>query len=162
MIKRWMILLMTAVLLAVSGCGSRSLETGTDAVSEHADGQKIFVFGDTTFNAENGEPDINPHNENGGWACIRYGVGETLFRFNDAMEIEPWLAESYENVDERTWVIRLRDGVTFTSGRKMDAAAVKECLDALVSTHVRAAGDLHIEEITAEGRSLYIWRLERN
>ena len=156
MIKRWMILLMTAVLLTVSGCGSRSPETGTDAVSEHADGQKTFVFGDTTFNAENGEPDINPHNENGGWACIRYGVGETLFRFNDAMEIEPWLAESYENVDERTWVIRLRDGVTFTSGRKMDAAAVKECLDALVSTHVRAAGDLHIEEITAEGQTLTI------
>ena len=37
-----------------------------------------------------------------------------------------------------------------------DAAAVKECLDALVSTHVRAAGDLHIEEITAEGQTLTI------
>ena len=114
-------------------------------------GEKTLVLGDTTFNAENGEPDINPHNDNSGWACIRYGVGETLFRFTDSMETEPWLAESYEMVDELTWRITLRDGVTFTSGRAMDAEAVKECLEALVSDHARAAGDLHVDAITAEG-----------
>ena len=47
-------------------------------------------------------------------ACIRYGVGETLVRLSDTMEIEPWLAESWENVDELTWTITLRDDVNFS------------------------------------------------
>ena len=119
-------------------------------------GTKSLVWGDTTFNAENGEPDVNPHNDNSGWACIRYGIGETLFRFSDSMEIEPWLAESYENMDELTWRITLREDVYFTSGRHMDAQAVKECLEHLVEVHERAAGDLHIAEIMADGQTLTI------
>ena len=116
---------------AVTGCGSGQ-STDSPAGSQTTENEeKTFVFGDTTFNAENGESDLNPHNDNSGWACIRYGVGETLFRFTDNMEIEPWLAESYENIDELTWKITLREGITFTSGRTMDAEAVKECLEGM-------------------------------
>lgn len=139
-----------------AGCGGREADPGTSGSQEAAAGEKTFVLGDTTFNAENGEADINPHNDSSGWACIRYGVGETLFRFTDSMEIEPWLAESYENVDELTWVITLREGITFTSGRAMDGQAVKECLEALAADHPRAAGDLQLAEITAEGQTVTI------
>ena len=153
--------------MALAGCGksgsdSRSETSQTaDGAEENtsqsdAGGKKTFVFGDTTFNAENGESSINPHSDSGGWACIRYGVGETLFRFTDTMEMEPWLAESYENVDELTWKIILRDDVYFTSGRYMDGESVKECLEALVAEHQRAAGDLSIAEITAEGQTVTI------
>lgn len=68
---------------------------------------------------------MNPHNTYSGWACIRYGIGETLFKYSDNMEIQPWLAKSYENVDELTWKITLQDNVKFTSGRAMDGQAVK-------------------------------------
>lgn len=44
----------------------------------------------------------------------------------------------------------------FTSGRKMDAQAVKECLEHLVAVHKRAAGDLHIASINADGQTLMI------
>lgn len=117
---------------------------------------KSFTFGDTTFNAENEEQDINPHNAYSGWACIRYGVGETLFRYSDGMEIEPWLATGYQRVDDLTWKIFLRDGVKFTSGRAMDAQAVKECFEHLLANHVRASGDLAIESMTADGQTLTI------
>ena len=140
-------------LLAVcllSGCGSP--EQGT----AESTGEKVFYYGDTTFNAENDEKDVNPHNGYSGWACIRYGIGETLFKYSDSMELEPWLATGYELVDENTWVVTLRDGVTFTSGRAMDAEAVKECLDHLVEVHERAEGDLKIREITADGQTLTI------
>ena len=50
-------------------------------------------------------------------AHIRYGVGETLFKYNDNMEVEPWLATDYEFVDDLTVKITLRDGVKFSSGR---------------------------------------------
>ena len=151
--KRVLALLAAACLSAalLAGCGG-------DGGSEEADG--TFVLGDTTFNAENEEPDVNPHNAYSGWACIRYGVGETLFRWSDSMEIEPWLATGYERTDEYTWVITLRDGVTFSSGRPLDGAAVQACLTHLVETHDRARGDLMIESIAAEGQTVTITTAE--
>ena len=122
----------------LTGCG----DSNESAKTKMEVGEKVFYYGDTTFNAENDEADVNPHNGYSGWACIRYGIGETLFKYSDTMELEPWLATGYEMMDENTWKITLRDNVTFSSGRKMDAQAVKECLDDLVSVHERAKGDL--------------------
>lgn len=145
---------LAASILAVgtlAGCASDEKSESTSA-----DGKKVFVFGDTTFNPENEEPDVNPHNAYSGWACIRYGIGETLFKYSDSMEIQPWLAKSYENIDDLTWKITLQDNVTFSSGRVMDAEAVKECLEHLIEVHERAKGDLMIDTITAEGQTITI------
>lgn len=136
-----------AFVLANAGCSDRS------ASSED---QTTFVFGDTTFNPENEVADINPHNAYSGWAALRYGVGETLFRYDEQMNVQPWLAASYELVDERTWRIALRPNIRFSNGRAVDAAAVKACLEALVEKHARARGDLLIESIDAEGLTLTI------
>lgn len=139
----------------LTGCGAEEKKKA-DTKQEADTGKKTFVFGDTTFNPENEEPDVNPHNTYSGWACIRYGVGETLFKYSDSMEIQPWLAKSYENVDELTWKITLQDNVKFTSGRAMDGEAVKECLEHLVEVHDRAKGDLMIDTITVEGQTVTI------
>ena len=126
------------------------------SVQAVAEDVKKLVFGDTTFNAENEEADINPHNTYAGWACVRYGVGETLFKFSDTMELEPWLATGYENIDDLTWKITLRDGVTFSDGCVVDGDAVKACLEDLVAVHDRAAGDLCIDSIEADGNTVII------
>lgn len=139
----------------LAGCGSEKSTANTEGVSE-AKEKKTFVFGDTTFNPENEEPDVNPHNQYAGWACIRYGVGETLFKYSDSMEIQPWLAKEYENLDELTWKITLQDGIKFSSGRELTGEAVKECLEHLVEVHERAKGDLMIDTITAEGQTVTI------
>jgi peptide/nickel transport system substrate-binding protein len=139
-----------------SNSGSTTTTDTTAEVSSTSTGEKVFNYGDTTFNAENEEYDVNPHNAYSGWACIRYGVGETLFKYSDSMEIEPWLATEYKNIDDTTWEITLRDGVKFTSGRDMDAESVKECLEHLIEVHERAAGNLKISEITADGQTLTI------
>ena len=144
-IKLAEIILVMAAVSGIAGCGKSTAST-----------EKVFYYGDTTFNAENDETDVNPHNGYSGWACIRYGVGETLFKYSDTMELEPWLAESYENVDELTWKINLKDGITFTSGRKLDGEAVKECIEHLVAVHKRAAGDLNIERVEAEADTVII------
>lgn len=157
---KYSMVVLSVVLLTVclAACGSESGITGkSSAENEQAGaGEKVFYYGDTTFNAENDEADVNPHNGYSGWACIRYGIGETLFKYSDSMELEPWLATEYKNIDETTWEIVLRDGVTFTSGRALDAQAVKECLENLVKVHGRAAEDLKISEIAAEGQKLTI------
>ena len=140
------VLCLAAGLLA--GCGGGG--------GEKAASTKKMTIGDTTFNPENAEPNVNPHESYAGWACIRYGVGETLVRYSDKMEVEPWLAKSWENVDPLTWKLTLRDGVKFHSGRAMDAAAVRECLEALVKSHDRAPKDLMIDTIEANGQTLII------
>lgn len=115
-----------------------------------------FVFGDTTFNPENEEPNVNPHFKYAGWAAMRYGVGETLFRYSNTMQIEPWLATSYELLDPLTWKLTLREGIAFSNGRPMTGAAVKACLEHLVKVHDRAQGDLMIDSILAEGQTVTI------
>ncbi|MBQ7370294.1 MAG: ABC transporter substrate-binding protein, partial [Blautia sp.] len=127
-----------SMLLAVGM--TAGMLAGTAVLDVSAADKKTFVFGDTTFNAENEEADVNPHNTYAGWACIRYGVGETLFKYSDSMEVEPWLATDYENIDENTWKINLRDDVYFSNGTYMDGEAVKSCLEDLVAVHDRAAG----------------------
>ena len=128
---------MTITMLVACGKNETSASTETAAT---ANVEKSMVIGDTTFNAENWEETINPHVTYNGWPCIRYGVGETLVHYTDTMELEPWLATSWENDGDKVWTITLRDGVKFSSGRDMDAEAVKQCFEhmAVVFRHEHA------------------------
>ena len=73
----------------LAGCGNQKSETETTTEK----GKKTMVIGDTTFNSSNEENNVNPHDAYSGW-CIRYGIGETLVKYSDTMEIEPWLAKN--------------------------------------------------------------------
>ena len=117
---------------------------------------KTMTIGDTTFNSENWEETVDPHRTYNGWACIRYGIGETLVHYTDTMELEPWLATEWSNDGNLTWTITLRDGVKFSSGRDMDGAAVKQCLEHLLEVHDRAPSDTMIDTIEADGQTLTI------
>lgn len=130
------------------------------SVSVMADKEKTFVYGITGYSEEMGDAGLNPHDNYSGWSALRYGVGETLFKYNDNMEVEPWLATDYEFVDDTTVKITLRDGVKFSSGRTMDAQAVKECLENLVKVHDRAPSDMKIDYIDADGLTLTIYTTE--
>lgn len=120
-----------------------------------------MVIGDTAFNAENWEDTVDPHRTYNGWACIRYGVGETLVHYTDTMELER-LAASWENDANLTWTVTLRDDVYFSSGRKMDGEAIKQCLEHLIANHDRAPSDTKIVDIQADGQVLTITTSEPN
>lgn len=168
-----MALLLTVTLtMGLYGCGSKDAGNSNDttateasavteagsesAKAEDTAAKKTMVIGDTTFNSSNEELDVNPHNSYSGWACIRYGIGETLVKYSDDMELEPWLAKEWENTDPLTWKITLQDNVTFSSGRAMDAEAVKQCLEHLLANHDRAAADTKIDSMEADGQVLTI------
>jgi peptide/nickel transport system substrate-binding protein len=59
-----------------------------------------------------------------GWEFIRWGMGETLTRLTPEQKLEPWLAESFRNVDPFTWRVTLRPDVRFWDGSPMTAEAV--------------------------------------
>ena len=150
-------LLLTASLAAalLTGCGGKASEGGTAA-------KKTMVIGDTTFNSENWEETVDPHRTYNGWACIRYGIGETLVHYTDAMELEPWLATDWTNDGGCVWTITLRDGVKFSSGRDMDGEAVKQCLNHLLENHDRAPSDTKIVDVAADGQVLTVTTSEPN
>lgn len=150
-------LLLTVCLAAalLTGCGGKAPEGGTAA-------KKTMVIGDTTFNSENWEETVDPHRTYNGWACIRYGIGETLVHYTDAMELEPWLATDWTNDGGCTWTITLRSGVKFSSGRDMDGEAVKQCLNHLLENHDRAPSDTKIVDVTADGQVLTVTTSEPN
>lgn len=158
------ILTIAMTLSLLVGCGKNPPPASSDSSSagEPAATKKTMVIGDTTFNSENWEETIDPHRTYNGWACIRYGVGETLVHYTDTMELEPWLAKEWENDGNLTWTVTLQEGVKFSSGREMDAAAVKQCLEHLLENHDRAPADTKITNVEADGLVLTITTSEPN
>lgn len=63
-----------------------------------------------------------------GFWMQEFGQGELLMQFQPDGTITPWLAESLERTDDTTWVITIRDGVTFQNGRAMDVESVLEAI----------------------------------
>jgi len=69
---------------------------------------------------------------------------DKLFDINEKLEIVPQLATSHAwSADNRTLTIKLRDGVLFHDGEKLDAEAVKISID----RHLTLPGSFRRSEI---------------
>lgn len=68
----------------------------------------------------------NPWN-GGGYSIGTLGlIYETLFIYDPLADtFSPWLAESGEWIDDTTWQVKLRDGITWTDGKPLTADDVK-------------------------------------
>jgi peptide/nickel transport system substrate-binding protein len=68
---------------------------------------------------------LDPHEQlSGATLQMSHLMFDPLVRFRQDMSIEPRLAKSYEQVDERTTRFHLREGVKFQSGRTLSAEDV--------------------------------------
>ena len=142
--------LSTSILAA--GCGSTRDQAGSE---------KTFTYGTMAYGHAMENVGTNPHDTYVGWSTLRYGIGETLFRFTENMQLEPWLARDYEQHDDYTVKIRLKDNITFSNGKKVTGQAVKACLDDLLEKNDRAPEDLKIVSITADDDSITIKSKEK-
>ena len=142
----------TLTMSIFSGCGSDNQQSVND---------KTFIYGTMAYGVAMENAGTNPHESYSGWSTIRYGIGETLFKFNEKMELMPWIAKDFEQIDEYTVKINLNENVVFSNGKKVDGAAVKACLDDLIAKHDRAPKDLKIDSITADGLSVTIHSTEK-
>ena len=61
------------------------------------------------------------NNDEQGYNRITSQIYETLFRFDENGELQPWLAESYEWADETHLKVKLREGIKFSTGDEMTA-----------------------------------------
>ena len=105
--KRWLAALLT-------GCMAAALLTGCGGGQSAGDKTTLKV-GVTNF-ADTLEPTENYF----GWVVMRYGMGETLVKFDEKMNATPWLAESWKIGDDKlTWTFKIRDNVKFSHGNPL-------------------------------------------
>ena len=71
------------------------------------------------------------------------GLCDKLFDINEKLEVVPQLALSHEWTDPTSLVVKLRPGVVFHDGEKLDAAAVKYSLE----RHLSMQGSFRRSEI---------------
>ena len=133
---------MAAVVIA--GCGGSA---GSDAVNKG-----VLKVGVTNF-ADTLEPTENFF----GWVVMRYGLGECLAKFDEKMNVQPWLAEEWKVSDDKlTWTFKIRDGVKFSNGNPLTAEAVKASIERAFAKNSRAATFFKYTSIKAEGQNLII------
>ncbi len=144
--KKFLTAAICAGTLLVTGCG------GGDGGDSKSGNPEVLKVGVTNF-ADTLEPTQNYF----GWVVMRYGLGECLTKFDEKMNIQPWLAEKWEVSDDKlTWTFKIRDNVKFSNGTPLTAEAVKNSIERAFAKNTRAATFFEYESMTADGQNLII------
>jgi peptide/nickel transport system substrate-binding protein len=75
-------------------------------------------------------------------------IHDTLFRVDAQGRVAPGLVESWEQPDDKTFILKLRANLKFHDGTALDAAAVKYNIDRIRDPKVVASGGIRQGEIT--------------
>ena len=109
-------------------------------------------FGVTNF-ADSLEPTDNYF----GWVVMRYGLGECLVRFDDHMNVIPWLAKEWRiSEDGLSWTFVIDDRAVFSNGNKVTGEAAAKSLQRTFDKAPRAHAMFEPESITADGQKVFI------
>jgi peptide/nickel transport system substrate-binding protein len=151
-----MLILFIGMISILSGCVEETSQTKAQA--DQTQGQQnekksvTLLFSFTTSN-------LDPHNS-GGWTNLRAGITETLVKLDEDLRLTPWLASSWEQQGEKTWVFTIRDGISFHDGTPLNANGVRESLERAITVNKGVAASLKIDSIEADGQKLTIHTTE--
>jgi peptide/nickel transport system substrate-binding protein len=77
--------------------------------------------------------------DDGNERAVNDNIYETLIARDSAtMELVPGLAESWEELDDVTWQLKLRDGITFHNGEPFDAEAAAFSINRVVDPELNS------------------------
>lgn len=146
-LKKKLLAAMLSAGILFTGCGGDNGGGSTKGGDPN-----VLKVGVTNF-ADTLEPTQNYF----GWVVMRYGLGECLTKFDEKMNIQPWLAESWSVSDDHlTWTFKIRDNVKFSNGDALTADAVKQSIERAFAKNTRAATFFEYVSIDADGQNLII------
>lgn len=149
--KRWAKRIAAVTLACALGAGAVGALVGCSSDSKGNSDEMSVAW---TSNA--GEYNLDPTNNYMGWQGSYLGIYEQLFRIDANFDPQPMLAESAEMVNDTTWKITIREGVTFQNGNELNAQAVADCLNRTISMNERAKKSLDIASMEADGNVLTV------
>src|ERR671916_1478067 len=93
--------------------------------------------------------------ESDGWSVV-HSIYDALVQLGPDGTLEMVLAESMNQIDPRTWEIRLRPGISFHNGEPLDAAAVAFSIEHILDpkTGSQVAGNFQVIEKVEEDDSV--------
>jgi len=102
----------------------------------------LMMFGPTST--------LDPANGWNGWYMRTAGIYETLFKYNEKMELTPELATGYTQVNSTVYTINLREGVLFHDGTPFNADAVVSSIERVLNiSNSRSSEYDHIASVVA-------------
>ena len=130
--------------LALTGCATTAGENTEDSAAALEGGTLVYATGDA-------EPEcLDPHvGGNYPQALISTQYLEPLVGRDASGAIQPWLATEWEtSEDGLTWDFTLKEGVTFTDGTPLDAAAIKANVEHLQNPETKSStGYLAVQKV---------------
>lgn len=132
-------IILTILVIILSACSNSTTSKGS---IEKKSVNILFSFPSKT---------LDPHQD---WIGVRAGIAETLVKMDENLVIQPWLADSWEQVDTTAWKFHIRNGITFQDGSPLDAEAVKASFERLLQVNVAMATNLKIANIEANGQEI--------
>lgn len=99
---------------------------------------------------------LDPADGYNGWVVSRIGAGETLLRLDENAQLQGCIAESWEQQDENTWIFHIREGITFSNGKAVDAWACKRAVERAFERNDRAREYFLLDSIKANGQELIL------
>lgn len=137
------------LVLSVAGCGGSDKKVDSGKAAGSKDTLKVAAasFADS----------LEPAADCCSRQVIRYGVGETLVKFDKKMNVTPWLAESWKIGDDRlTWTFRINDKAVFSNGNKVTGDAAAKSLLRTFEKSPRAKSMFRIVSVKGEGQNVLV------
>src|SRR5699024_10428758 len=121
--KKLSMMCITALMHVLAACTSDSNVEEEVSESEEDAGSGAEAIDFSIMALPNS---LDPHAANDGYSLyVMTNIYETLVKLNQDLELEPGLAEAYEQVDDTTWASGLREGITFHDASEFNAEGVK-------------------------------------
>lgn len=134
--KRYLLLILSLVLVLGACTDDTEVEEETDEKTTEAVGQEENS-GEINMSLLATPNSLDPHAANDQPSNhVNVNIYERLVEFTPELELEPGLAESYEQIEDTTWEFNIREDVQFHDGEELNAEAVKANLDRVTDEDV--------------------------
>lgn len=100
--------------------------------------------------------DLEPSTEWNGWLAAGVAAGENLLQIDENLELKPKVAESWEIIDSKTTVFKIRTGVTFHNGKVVTAQSCKDSIERAFRLTGRKDVKFPLESMSVSGDKLTI------